>query len=255
MSFEYVIKFVIGASPTRAEVVAPGYYWTAINIYNPSACKRAAITWKAARALPGLVEGVSSPWSRAVLTQGRGFEIDNADIDGALRRGGDDRRPVEDGPRHLHAKGFVVLRSDSPLDIVAVYTASGKDGGVSLHTERVAGREVEAGECAALTVNLDTNSQWTLVSTPNRSQPAPATAYYYRSAWVAASGSAQWIGLGPPPGSDAWPADGTYVFERQFTIDCDGEYAIAGQLLVCPAPRDGAPQPRPKRFERPQRQT
>lgn len=227
MSFEYIIKFVIGASPRSPEVLAPGYYWTAINIFNASACTDATMTWKAARALPGLVAGPSSPWSHATLARGRGFEIDNADIDRALILGGDERKSI-DHPlgRILHGKGFVVIRSELALDIVAVYTASeGREQAPAIHTERVVGRVVERKACGTLEVNCDTNSSWILVSSPNG--PFPSTAVpYAHSAWAAPVGGAQWIGSGP------FAAQGNFVYERSFVIDCDDVYAITGSLAA-----------------------
>ncbi|MGZ3294160.1 MAG: hypothetical protein ACXU9D_12945 [Xanthobacteraceae bacterium] len=43
-------------------------------------------------------------------------------------------------------KGFVVIESETELDVVAVYTAAGRDGRVeTLHTERVPARSRKAG--------------------------------------------------------------------------------------------------------------
>ena len=246
MSFEYIIKFVIGASPRSPEVLAPGYYWTAINIFNASACTDATMTWKAARALPGLVAGPSSPWSHATLARGRGFEIDNADIDRALILGGDERKPI-DHPlgRIRHGKGFVVIRSELALDIVAVYTASeGREQAPAIHTERVVGRVVERKACGTLEVNCDTNSSWILVSSPNDTISSTAMpsvhlavddrdgarrrlgTFSSSAAWAAPVGGAQWIGSGPHA------AQGTFVYERSFVIDCDDVYAITGSLTA-----------------------
>jgi len=42
---------------------------------------------------------------------------------------------------HGFSEGFVVIESDVELDVVAVYTAAGKDGKVqTLHTDRVPAR-------------------------------------------------------------------------------------------------------------------
>ncbi|MFV8749314.1 hypothetical protein ACNOYE_02055 [Nannocystaceae bacterium ST9] len=226
MSFEYVIKFMIGASPRSPEVLAPAYYWTAINIFNASACTDAKLHWKAARALPGLIAGPTSPWSQASLERGHGFEIDNADIDRALALGGDERKPIEHELGRLrHGKGFVVIRSEIELDIVAVYTASeGREHDLALHTERVAGRVVERKACGTRRVNLDTNTSWTLVGTPNGPTSTPATTYTH-PAWAPATGGAKWIGK-----SSA--ADGVWAYERSFTIDCDDIYEVGGSMLA-----------------------
>ena len=223
--FEYIIKFIIGSSPRKPEVLAPAYYWTAINIYNASPCKDATLSWKAARALPALQVGATSPWATATLSRGRGFEIDNEDIDHALALGGDERKPVEhELGRITHGKGFVVIRSDIELDIVAVYTASeGREHDVALHTERVIGRKIDRKACGTMKVNLDTNTAWTQVSTPNSSTPVQAATLTH-PAWAPASGGAQWIGRGPSAASGLW------VFERSFTIDCDGIYEVSGSL-------------------------
>lgn len=228
MSFEYVIKFVVGASPRSPEVLAPGYYWTAINLFNPSPCTDALLSWKAARALPGLIAGPSSPWSLATLERGRGFEIDNADIDRALQLAGDDRKPFEHPLGSLaHAKGFVVIRSEVELDIVAVYTASeGHDRGLALHTERVVGRRIERRACGTTRFNLDTKADngWLLVSTPNGASAIVPTVYRH-PLWQSGSGGVKWFGY-------KTAASGVFAFERTFTLDCDGPYALTGHLSL-----------------------
>lgn len=227
MAFEYVVKFVIGASPVRPEVLAPGYYWTAINILNPSRCADAHLRWKAAQALPALQQGVSSPWSTATLDNGRGFEIDNADIDAALIAGGADRKPWENDPngRIQHGKGFVVIRSDVELDVVAVYTAAGADRGVAFHTERVPARHISDSACGILAVNFDTNTSWT-VRPPNSSVFQAASAYRYTD-WAQAVNGAEWIGFA------SGANNATYVYRKTFEIGCDDVYRItSGSLSI-----------------------
>lgn len=225
--YEYIIKFIIGASPRKPEVLAPAYYWTAVNIYNASPCKDATLNWKVARALPGLQVGPTSPWSTATLSRGRGFEIDNEDIDRALVLGGDKRRTIDHELGHLsHGKGFVVIRSDIELDIVAVYSASeGREHDVTLHTERVVGRKLDRKSCGTLKVNLDTNAaNYMNVSSPNGGPPVPAATLTH-PAWAPATGAARWIGRNNA-------ASGLWVFERTFTIDCDGVYEVSGSMSV-----------------------
>ena len=125
--FQYAAKFVCGKSP--GEIVAPGVYFTAINVHNPTYDSiRFAV--KAAVALPGLQPGSVSPFVGARLGPDEALEIDCPDVRKLLR---------VDHSEFL--KGFVVLESEVELDVVAVYTAAGRDGSVStLHTERVPAR-------------------------------------------------------------------------------------------------------------------
>ncbi len=123
--FQYAVKFMCGKS---AEVVAPGAYFTAINVHNPT---NEAIHFrkKVAVALPGEQPGPVSGFSDSKLGPDQALEIDCRDI----------RRYAHTEAEFL--KGFVVIESDVALDVVAVYTAAGIEGQVvTIHTERVAPR-------------------------------------------------------------------------------------------------------------------
>jgi len=145
-TFEYVVKFVCGQS--RGSVVAPGQYFTAINVHNPGADeiefrKHFSIALPAERAGP-----VSRPFG-ARLGADQALEIDCPDI---IRHA---------SVREPFAKGFAVLESGSPLDVVAVYTAAGSTRQVeTMQVERVAGREVTAGGCADLIVEKIDRPEW-----------------------------------------------------------------------------------------------
>jgi hypothetical protein len=129
--FEYAVKFICGKSD--GEVVAPGVYYTAINIHNPT---NTAISFrkKFALALPAEKPGPRTDFIGTELGPDLALEIDCPDI-----------------VRHLRAahidghffKGFAVIQSKVELDVVAVYTAAGATGQVeTLHTERVPARQV-----------------------------------------------------------------------------------------------------------------
>lgn len=121
--FQYVVKFVCGKGD--GQVVAPGNYFTAINVHNPTT---AAVTFrkKIAVALPSEKAGPISPIFRATLKPDEALEIDCPDI-----------------LKHAHSdasflKGFVVIKTNRRLDIVAVYTAAGSTGAVeTMFLERV----------------------------------------------------------------------------------------------------------------------
>jgi hypothetical protein len=113
-AFQYVVKFVCGKGDGR--VVAPGTYFTAINVHNPNR-EGFGFRKKFAVALPEQRVGPISKWIDAKLGPDEAFEIDCPDI---IR--------YFDQPSFL--KGFAVIRTTFPLDIVAVYTAAGENGSV-----------------------------------------------------------------------------------------------------------------------------
>lgn len=129
--FQYAVKVVCGKSD--GSVVAPGQYWTAINVHNPT-YRRIRFRKKVAVALPHEEAGPVSDFSSAELGPDEALEIDCEDI-----------------LEHAHhdwdfLKGFVVIQSRVELDIVAVYTAAGAEERVStFHTERVPVRRLEVG--------------------------------------------------------------------------------------------------------------
>ena len=129
--FQYAAKFVCGKS--AGEVVAPGAYFTAINVHNPLYVD-VRFRVKVAVGLPGLKPGPVSKFHAAKLGPDEALEIDGPDI----------FRLTDHKAEFM--KGFVVIESETELDVVAVYTAAGKDGQVeTLHTERVPPRSRKAG--------------------------------------------------------------------------------------------------------------
>jgi len=129
--FQYAVKFVCGKSEGR--VVAPGRYWTAINVHNPTYTP-VSFRKKIAIALPHEQPGPVSEFFEAKLDRDEALEIDCEDIF-----------------KHANAdtdflKGFVVIQSPVELDVVAVYTAAGANDLVeTLHTEHVSPRRLEVG--------------------------------------------------------------------------------------------------------------
>jgi len=125
-SFEYAVKFVCGTP--RVPVVAPGTYFTAINVHNPNP-RALGFQKKFAIALPGERAGRVSKFFDAKLGPDEAFEIDCPDI----------MQKTE--TREGFLKGFVVIHTEMELDIVAVYTAAGATGKVeTMEIERVPAR-------------------------------------------------------------------------------------------------------------------
>jgi hypothetical protein len=137
-NYEYAVKFVCGVP--NNPVVAPGTYFTAINVHNPQA-GTVAFKTKVAVALPStspgpevkqLPEGPLGEITRFIpgrLGPDQAFEIDCPEILKIAK------------PRERFLKGFVVLEVPEEFDIVAVYTAAGATGRVeTMEIERVPAR-------------------------------------------------------------------------------------------------------------------
>ena len=127
---EYAVKIVCGV-PDRA-AVAPGRYFTAINVHNPSATA-AKLQFKVASTMPNLTPGPISGFFPAVLKPDQALEIDCTDVGRRLDAGG------------RFMKGFVVIQSSVELDVVGVYTATNSPDGlvVALELERVPVRRIQ----------------------------------------------------------------------------------------------------------------
>lgn len=112
---KYAVKFVCGKPD--APVVAPGLYFTAVNVHNPSG---RPITFKKriSVALPSEKAGPVSQFFTARLAPDESLEIDCPDILKHARARG-------------FLKGFVVIEAPSELDIVTVYTAAGASNQVA----------------------------------------------------------------------------------------------------------------------------
>jgi hypothetical protein len=130
-AFQYAVKFICGKA--AGDVVAPGQYFTAINVHNP-ADQAISFSKKFAIALPSERPGPVSQVFDARLRPDQALEIDCPDI-------------VQLSPlRGDFLKGFVILESPVELDVVAVYTAVGPSGRVeTLELERVPGRRHAGG--------------------------------------------------------------------------------------------------------------
>lgn len=124
------MKFVCGKSDGHA--VAPGEYWTAINVHNPTS-KPVKFRKKIATALPSEQTGQVTKFFDGRLGPDEALEIDRKDI---FKHANQD---IE------FLKGFVIIESKVELDIVAVYTVAGREQQVvTIHTERVLPRRQEA---------------------------------------------------------------------------------------------------------------
>jgi hypothetical protein len=138
----YAAKFICGTMPQLPPAeegpVEPGSYTTAINVHNPNPSKtvvflkKAVLLFNEARQEEGYEVKVA-PYQRSYrkepLGPDYGMEIDGRDIRELLAG----LAPAAPG----FIKGWVVIESALPLDVVAVYTVRGPNGAVSIATDRV----------------------------------------------------------------------------------------------------------------------
>ena len=122
MAHQYAAKFVCGKN-IEGKVVAPGEYFTAINVHNPGR-NAASIRKRFAVAFPGEKPGPVSGVVEERLKPGEAFEVDCPDI-------------AKHVPVSGFAKGFVTIESPQDLEVVGVYTAA------RLPTREVVSEEIE----------------------------------------------------------------------------------------------------------------
>lgn len=234
-AFQYAVKVVAGVVPidNPNREVAPGRYFTACNVHNPSACTTVTFRWRVSVAgRIGAPMGFISPQQSITLRPGQSVEIDTPDILRAINAN--------------FGKGFVVIESACELDIVAVYTAAAVGGPatpqgslVAFHTERVAGQLVCA--CSEdLRMDLSTGTaEWNITSAinlntgaPLLSTPRPAVTVLpgnVHPVWGAQSG-AQWISVNnfANIGGTGLPGliPGYYTFQTCFSLCSSYEKAL-----------------------------
>ncbi len=135
--FEYAVKFVCGRM--RRGALAPGRYYTAINIHNPF---RDDVKFQTKAALAGPdkvhggkigVGGFVSEFEVYRLEHDQALEIECMDIS---------RRTASFVPRDF-ISGFYVIQSDTELDVVAVYTTQARFWGAkSIDVETISARVI-----------------------------------------------------------------------------------------------------------------
>lgn len=146
-----------GVPPIQAQV-APGTYYTAVNIHNPSQCKPVTFKWKVAQGLPLKVGPIK--WFPREFTLGPDevIEIDSGNILSQLAQ-----------PPSFF-KGYVVIESSEELDVVAVYSGNASTNATTtaplstFHTERVDGRVISVGDHLVLPLNTGI-ADWRYIGT------------------------------------------------------------------------------------------
>jgi hypothetical protein len=131
--FQYVAQFTCGqfagSSPLR---LVPGFYATAVSLYNANSD---AVTLRKSLALAfppaEQATGEVSDQIEDVVSPGTALQVDCEE----LRNEFVFPNPP---PATDHVQGFLVIESNKPLHVEAVYTTSGLTGDVSIDVERIA---------------------------------------------------------------------------------------------------------------------
>jgi hypothetical protein len=209
--FQYAVKIVCGSIPPAGAApgpVAPGFYFTAINIHNPSKCDTVAFRWKAAQALP-LKAGTVSLFSTVSIGPDQALEIDNPQILSLFP------------PPIPFVKGFVVIQSPEELDVVAVYSVAqaANAPGYSFSIERVPARCVPV--CEDLALPLSTGiADWQTFSSPG-GVVGPVKAVVPAAIWMSAPAGSIWVSASANDGVNAPASPPLYVYQLCFNL-CSG---------------------------------
>lgn len=134
LKHQYAVKFLCGQVGGAAEeggIVAPGRYFTAINVHNPTQKTVASFRKKVAQALPWQKPGPVSKFSEGRLGPDLAMEVDCPEI----------LKMLGAAPGKA-AKGFLVIESSVELDVVGVYSAAAGQGVSTLFMERVPRRPI-----------------------------------------------------------------------------------------------------------------
>ncbi len=130
--FMYAAKFVCGKADDKG-IVAPGHYFTAINVHNASPTRKIAYIKRFAIALPEERPGKISNFFGGILGPDEAMGIDCNNI----------YKHTGQNPG-VFLEGYALLYSLGELDVVDIHTAGTREV-TTLHTERVPVRRFVVG--------------------------------------------------------------------------------------------------------------
>lgn len=212
--YTYAAKFVCGSVP-QPFVVAPGMYFSAVNVHNPSRWETTTLRKKFAVGLPGEEVGKISPYFDKKLRADEAMLIDCRNIYGHLQM-----TPWQ------FIEGYVVIESNRELDVVTVYTAGNGASSLvtTMHTERVPVRVARA--CNDLKLSLKpagTPWPWQVITDPSGGQ-TPRPVQLVTHTWVPGEQTATAT-------ASQSAAGGTYEYQFCFCL-CTGGAKINITKLI-----------------------
>ena len=138
--YSYAVKFVCGVSSERfQEGVVKGVHATAVNILNPNLKKKVHFLKKMTRAFPYQMPGPMTEFESGVIGPHQAIEVECNEI----------RKRLPSPMTTEFRTGFVLILTDSQLNITAVYTSRPRDAEVSaidiqtIQPQRIATSEPE----------------------------------------------------------------------------------------------------------------
>jgi hypothetical protein len=223
---QYAAKFVCGIAPllppnASSMVAAPGRYFTAINVHNPSRSVATTVYKKFAVGKPSEKVGPVTQYFEMSLGGDETMQVDCDNI----------ARHLNQAPTAF-LEGYAVIESSKELDVVAVYTAGSGSGFpvTSIHTERVQPRRMPA--CTNLNLSINTGfpllpfaNPWTLVAAPTASGPVPPRAPNVPTPtsipWPAPYPGSYFISGTPTGSTTGFPVGTVWEYETCFCV-CPG---------------------------------
>jgi hypothetical protein len=225
VEYQYAAKFVCGRAPAVTPqgygLVAPGRYFTAINVHNPARAGRLAFRKKFAVALPRERAGRVTRFFDAELAADEAFNVDCGDIYAHTQT-----------PPGQFLEGFAVFESRAELDVVAVYTAGALTGQVeTMHSERVPGRTF-ASRCGDLDLDVGTGRAPWVVTPPGASASVPVFDFTGATAplplpWDNTLPGTNWVG----PAANAYDTAGGGRYEYKLCFCLCENYASPSLTL------------------------
>ena len=208
--FQYAVKIICGTATAQAGAtsgpVAPGTYFTAVNIHNPSKCDIVAFRWKVAQA--GIEPGVVSQFTNLRLGPDQAVELDCPQFSKFF-------------PNLAFLKGYLIIESPEELDVVAVYTSTTvlQVPVNTFHTERVPARCVPV--CEDLVLPLSTGvAAWQTIQLPSGFvPPTPVQPVPQNGAWFAPPFGS--IYVSSAAGDSVNAPTGLFVYQLCFDL-CSG---------------------------------
>lgn len=215
VQFQYAVKVVCGVVDVPHQggaqpPVAPGTYRTAVNVFNRNVCHEASLRLKLAIAgqdRPGPVSEYIGPFR---LKPDTAFEVD-CPVMLAVAQNLTPNQPVK------FIKGWLVIRSSVPLDVVGVYTGAQNPTGplTTFHTERVEACCIPL--CETFVQVFNTPGDWQTVSPTQGPVVAVSSP---PSIWASPPLGSLWSSQRADHGTNAGPS-GSYVYEVKFDL-CSG---------------------------------
>lgn len=208
---QYAAKAVCTWGDELSESGIFGIQATSVNLHNPY-YEDVNFRWKLAAALPGR-EGEISRFVDMELGPDGATRIDC----NLIKEWGDQHGVLENGG----FEGFVIIQSESELDVTAFHYAGGKESPQSVEVETYRVREINAPgqifQCHNGNIPLQTSTGWTSLNGSVRSATPNGNQHNQTYPWLTIGGTGTLLSRYP---------NGNYFFLLDFCLCEDGEATV-----------------------------